>query len=261
MGPPPFGDGKRPEFPSSSGWSWLQWGHRLSAMERAMTRTRTSEYSFGLQWGHRLSAMESVAAAGGTPGPRRFNGATAFRRWKAPFIGLTVITVASFNGATAFRRWKGEGHMEAVRQSAWLQWGHRLSAMERFRAAISRNGASGFNGATAFRRWKERCLAGLPLLLRASMGPPPFGDGKPEIQDRPGGGWKGFNGATAFRRWKACPMSSASLGAWRLQWGHRLSAMERMSDGPRYRQGHDASMGPPPFGDGKGYLRISSVVS
>ena len=60
-----------------------------------------------------------------------------------------------FNGATAFRRWKV------------------LQADRAWRASWC------FNGATAFRRWKERDGgAARGLHLPASMGPPPFGDGK-----------------------------------------------------------------------------------
>ena len=40
-----------------------------------------------------------------------------------------------------------------------------------------------------------------------------------------------FNGATAFRRWKHYLLIAQSVGAiHRLQWGHRLSAMETRSD-------------------------------
>ena len=90
------------------------------------------------------------------------------------------------------------------------------------------------------------------------MGPPPFGDGKiaeilPKASPMPS-----FNGATAFRRWKAPMMGTRLASCWRLQWGHRLSAMESVTRAtPRFT--HDAaSMGPPPFGDGKcGLLRRS----
>ena len=35
-----------------------------------------------------------------------FNGATAFRRWKAAVDWIGTRAGAGFNGATAFRRWK-----------------------------------------------------------------------------------------------------------------------------------------------------------
>ena len=60
----------------------------------------------------------------------RFNGATAFRRWKPAMQSRFVISGEGFNGATAFRRWK-PGISQELAYRAWqLQWGHRLSAME-----------------------------------------------------------------------------------------------------------------------------------
>ena len=38
--------------------------------------------------------------------------------------------MTSFNGATAFRRWKPTGVMMETLCDHFLQWGHRLSAME-----------------------------------------------------------------------------------------------------------------------------------
>ena len=45
-----------------------------------------------------------------------------------------------------------------------------------------------------------------------------------------------------------------------LQWGHRLSAMETDTQAGVAPRDGVASMGPPPFGDGNSYLRVSSVV-
>ena len=109
----------------------------------------------------------------------------------------------------------------------------------------------GFNGATAFRRWKVAARLEHPgggiADCQASMEPPPFGDGKLANRTRgcrrssgfatafrPGlsnglPGQFGFNGATAFRRWKAASSH----------------------DGRRYSLSCQASMEPPPFGDGK----------
>ena len=133
----------------------------------------------------------------------------------------------------------------------------------------------------------------------ASMGPPPFGDGKRASRRRRRRRVRSFNGATAFRRWKGAGSYQLAGANVRLQWGHRLSAMEsgvnsagqkdlnelqwghrlsamesmianeiptgmnplqwghRLSAMERIR-GHPgpavhglASMGPPPFGDGK----------
>ena len=255
MGPPPFGDGKGSRIVANA-WpgacfngatafrrwkvapadslasrnpSRLQWGHRLSAMERggaggllppvlgrfngATAFRRWKAHNnlvlrndpWKLQWGHRLSAMERPNLGGVNDGSLfRFNGATAFRRWKAgPHRAARPRLGSRFNGATAFRRWKAQAAYQAE------------STSERF------------NGATAFRRWKEEADAdvwfgvvgasmGPPpfgdgkvlvvmhrlFAVHASMGPPPFGDGKTATISSGTGYTAGFNGATAFRRWK-----------------------------------------------------------
>ncbi len=82
MGPPPFGDGKGHLYRrDGTRFTTLQWGHRLSAMESSMLRSYMSLVR-ELQWGHRLSAMESCPGPRATGRSPRFNGATAFRRWK-----------------------------------------------------------------------------------------------------------------------------------------------------------------------------------
>ena len=93
------------------------------------------------------------------------------------------------------RYWKG--------RFLWLQWGHRLSAVE-----------------TA--RW-HHALGDLRL---ASMGPPPFGSGNSTIPPQVLDGIIGFNGATAFRQWKLPSITPRPSSVSRLQWGHRLSAVE-----------------------------------
>ena len=120
-----------------------------------------------------------------------FNGATAFRRWKLTSMAqFHVLWMTCFNGATAFRRWK----------PGWpLGWGYRL-AMEtsdcsEFRSPASM-GPPPFGDGNAFHSGP------------ASMGPPPFGDGNaPETP-----GW-----------WSVSVVLDAES---KLQWGHRLSAME-----------------------------------
>ena len=178
-----------------------------------------------LQWGHRLSAVETrrLAQAPSPYGPR-FNGATAFRQWKLPRGASHPNARPASMGPPPF----GSGNTRYPTKSKsllvelqWghrlsavetleclageleglmmLQWGHRLSAVETRRASPPScqggtcfNGATAFrqwkqggaypwipsfNGATAFRQWKLRCgwylLDGVP----ASMGPPPFGSG------------------------------------------------------------------------------------
>ncbi len=161
-----------------------------------------------LQWGHRLSAMESSVSPevpmDSGPG---FNGATAFRRWKVRYPRRYQWTAAQASmGPPPFGDGKFGIPGGTNGQRPRLQWGHRLSAMER--------------GST---------LAGWHRLFLASMGPPPFGDGKLEGHAVHQVHQLGFNGATAFRRWKVPDVFVRSHHQSPLQWGHRLSAMERGS--------------------------------
>ena len=134
-----------------------------------------------------------------------------------------------------------------------LQWGHRLSAMESIHSGGCR---SRWPGSL---QWGHRLSAmesglrgpALPSILIASMGPPPFGDGKLAPALPPAAPAPRFNGATAFRRWKVAVYVHIHRNVRELQWGHRLSAMERPPISPTGRDRIRASMGPPPFGDGK----------
>ena len=167
-----------------------------------------------LQWGHRLSAMEMWTRwNSATWGNSRFNGATAFRRWRcAEQAGHRPQHLAASMGPPPF----GDGDVlnkrATDRSISRLQWGHRLSAME-------------------ILGYRHRC----PGLLHASMGPPPFGDGDGiGWRDSPSG-LKCFNGATAFRRWRSLMRHDDLRVLWLLQWGHRLSAMEMAPDRGRCR--------------------------
>ena len=165
MEPPPFGDGKiRLVIIGTSTDTPLQWGHRLSAMERPLRR--------------RVPGTD----------PRSFNGATAFRRWKgatkkSPYNTYTVLQWGHRLSAmersctipkpawTAVLQWghrlsaMESRHLLPAHRPPWrLQWGHRLSAMER---------------ASNERRFDQPCPA--------SMGPPPFGDGNRPLSMVAGG--------------------------------------------------------------------------
>ena len=253
MGPPLFSDGDLMSTELYSTWaSVLQWGHRFSAMETPLIIVAVILYGAWLQWGHRFSAMETCREYAGehllldaSMGPplfsdgdrrnhalvvlqsNRFNGATAFQRWRPGAVGDTPY-------ADSELQW---GHRFSAMETLWeegdettlwlLQWGHRFSAMETVRA----------NGADA-------------VLIRASMGPPLFSDGDPGSARR----WRTctacFNGATAFQRWRPRTCCRLCSRARLLQWGHRFSAMET----PRHIDGRRlpllASMGPPLFSDG-----------
>ena len=115
------------------------------------------------------------------------------------------------------------------------------------------------------------------------MGPPPFGDGNAKLCGCSARRNPSFNGATAFRRWKLETTEITRIRILRLQWGHRLSAMETfqtvadLDKQARLQWGHRlsametstfkivvgcvviASMGPPPFGDGNYHHMASSM--
>ena len=258
---------------------YLQWGHRLSAVETQLPGVqypapvppsmgpppfgsgntlhqppRTDSPSIHLQWGHRLSAVETMVRlrkwGGSTP---TFNGATAFRQWKlGPDNPDQHLYLLPFNGATAFRQWKLGISLQQYMVDSYLQWGHRLSAVE---THLEAQGA-------------------IPLRI-PSMGPPPFGSGnnsfctvnwsfraslqwghrlsavettwatRPPCWSAPSFNgatafrqWKRhgptaggvssspFNGATAFRQWKRFWRRNLATPSSSLQWGHRLSAVE-----------------------------------
>ena len=109
---------------------------------------------------------------------------------------------ASFNGATAFRRWKPE----LLRDDR-----------DQFR---------GFNGATAFRRWKHQSPCRPSTGHRASMGPPPFGDGNHRIVGQRQHAGPASMGPPPFGDGNHATWSRVGLNVGKLQWGHRLSAME-----------------------------------
>ena len=166
--------------------------------------------------------------------------------------GCKTMAASSFNGATAFRRWKVLLFTGDAFYDLELQWGHRLSAMER--------GSQGPGcwapqdasmGPPPFGDGKMLVLQRGANAVNASMGPPPFGDGKPSLFQRDRGPACRFNGATAFRRWKVEArllegrvISGASMGPPPFGDGKMRVILH-----PRPRL--VASMGPPPFGDGK----------
>ena len=158
-----------------------------------------------LQWGPPLFSD------GNLPGPRstacrrsRFNGATAFQRWKLGIVGLAGRAAGNASmGPPLFSDGNAPGRpLPADRRHAsmgpplfsdgnlalvaavglimkTLQWGHRFSAMETAQQRPTRRYAS-----------------------HASMGPPLFSDGNFARNQPSQRASCRFNGATAFQRWK-----------------------------------------------------------
>ena len=187
-----------------------------------------------------------------------FNGATAFRRWKAgrhrrrlPTPRLPSMGPPPFGdgkrdagdlpdcqglpsmGPPPFGDGKQRcGCCRCQRPDA-LQWGHRLSAMERGQTTDAILAAIHLQWGHRLSAMESRHrLRAMHLSERPSMGPPPFGDGKPPPPAGNASIRAPFNGATAFRRWKAIVVSTSSPRRESLQWGHRLSAMESAASIP-----------------------------
>ncbi len=228
MGPPPFGDGNPDNLSDGFLWNGASMGPPPFGDGKRLVMAEMSASGVPLQWGHRLSAMETAS------------------------IRLTIDCDIPLQWGHRLSAMESSPSRISPVWSTLLQWGHRLSAME------SSGSASGvgmrqpcFNGATAFRRWKDGQGHSIALLKFASMGPPPFGDGKTNPS------------APLTRRFsrlqwghRLSAMESPESGEnWALhtllQWGHRLSAMERTAIDTISSDLGVASMGPPPFGDGK----------
>ena len=205
-----------------------------------------------MKWSPPFGDGDGCARRCAPAGSGRFNGTTAFRRWRShgPTGGYQRRRPASM-GPPPF----GDGNVEGSRRSVGavmpLQWGHRLSAMETSRwltdITISVAGSlqwghrlSAMETASRYLRspyystlqWGHRLSAmetrteDNPIsACRCSSGfngATAFRRWKPRRAAVPGAVRRGFNGATAFRRWKRSCLTRKSG----LQWGHRLSAME-----------------------------------
>ena len=141
--------------PSRSVASTLQWGHRLSAMETSGTVATGSVGNQGFNGATAFRRwklgdigldveVRSIASMGpppfgdgNEPGMHVWNavhaasmGPPPFGDGNAGYYSWPEIRSTGFNGATAFRRWKRGILFLAGNPVNWLQWGHRLSAME-----------------------------------------------------------------------------------------------------------------------------------
>ena len=225
MGPQPFGCG-RPTLSSTLNiHSSLQWGRNLSVAEGARRDEGATGHS-RLQWGRNLSVAEGPYGFDLIMLDFGFNGAATFRLRKGRRGPAPRRHGRSFNGAATFRLRKGQ------------------------RPTCQRALAISFNGAATFRLRKEHGRRRHVDARVASMGPQPFGCGRP-------------------MRWSTTSKISA------LQWGRNLSVAEgpaarsttrarpccfngaatfrlRKERGLRLAQrGRQASMGPQPFGCGR----------
>ena len=210
-----------------------------------------------------------------------FNGAATFRLRKGGDIWPALARERGFNGAATFRLRKEHFQWKAIANPA-LQWGRNLSVAE--------GGRSGTAGARP---------------EAASMGPQPFGCGRPacprmvlptarlqwgrNLSVAEGGQeqaarmgrvllqwgrnlsvaegrlhWTApeshscFNGAATFRLRKVAAAPNSPSSARGLQWGRNLSVAEGSGRWCGRARGA-ASMGPQPFGCGRGRRRLDTV--
>ena len=171
----------------------LQWGHRLSAMETARVQDGPAVLVVPSMGPPPFGDGNTTRQSPTTNTHPTFNGATAFRRWKPgpdyeaagkglipsmgpPPFGDGNLLPPGHPGAADLRPSMGpppfgDGNLlKSSRASitfVFLQWGHRLSAMETFGAPNPLlPGGPTFNGATAFRRWKRTLLPAAWQTLR-----------------------------------------------------------------------------------------------
>ena len=205
MGPPPFGDGNSGNVPGNwratpcfnGATAFRRWKLELSALRRAKNgRASMGPPPFG-DGNFRPKPgflRRQVAASMGPPpfgdgnrllrprnrgGSTRFNGATAFRRWKLfPNLQQLIPENHASMGPPPF----GDGN--PLRE---------IRCRRNLRASM---------GPPPFGDGNRRHNSQRFLLCRASMGPPPFGDGNRYNGNLGQRVFERFNGATAFRRWK-----------------------------------------------------------
>ena len=134
--------------------------------------------------------------------PPSFNGAATFRPRKAPTRWDGAPDRHSFNGAATFRPRKVRVMQRERRADGGLQWGRDLSAAE---------------GRAAARNHRPHA---------ASMGPRPFGRGRPANFTVRKPCATRFNGAATFRPRKEAKALAETLYDLALQWGRDLSAAE-----------------------------------
>ena len=165
-------------------------------------------------------------------------GPRPFGRGRGTRTARRTDPVTRFNGAATFRSRK------------------ELSA--RACAQIRRR----FNGAATFRSRKEHLHLEAGARVRvASMGPRPFGRGRPQTQCTAATPTSSFNGAATFRSRKGrCRRSVAVLG-W-ASMGPRPFGRGRPFSTSIPKSCTAASMGPRPFGRGrkKGFLLLATMT-
>ena len=232
---------------------WLQWGHGLSAVEIVLRSELVVEADAASMGPRPFSRGNGRREARRGPGPRSFNGATAFQPWKSERRMLretTMITLQWGHGLSAVEiRMRDENESERWQ----LQWGHGLSAVEIsvsvFPQTMTSTPLQWGHGLSAVEICFNCCsCCNLNNKLQ-------WGHGLSAVEMR----WTAwparsprprFNGATAFQPWKSGAVPGDRRRMSWLQWGHGLSAVEIGRILAQRTGAGDASMGPRPFSRG-----------
>ena len=185
-----------------------------------------------LQWGRRNSPAETTAetelsdcSTNASMGPPEFTGGNLAAA--DAFVGggaVASMGPPEFTGGNIARLLK-------VSVSSVLQWGRRNSPAEtRGGRTCHRRSGSRFNGAAGIHRRKPGTVsAGRSRRLLASMGPPEFTGGNPDIAAIDCCTIKCFNGAAGIHRRKPTFRSLTPTRISALQWGRRNSPAETRS--------------------------------
>ena len=214
---------------------------------------------------------------------RCFNGAATFRLRKEPASWLCCYQRSCFNGAATFRLRKAAGVRSGPPQNSMLQWGRNLSVAEGSRSLKSTVISSllqwGRNLSVAEGGSKHSTSGPPPT---ASMGPQPFGCGRPSCEkvlaNRLRLQWgrnlsvaegrvslltgrldlTSFNGAATFRLRKARRAASTTARSAGFN-GAATFRLRKDATPGRLLICFIASMGPQPFGCGRAAAQCISA--
>ena len=227
MGPQPFGCGRDKSTTTTTATQTLQWGRNLSVAEggaatpqkKAVGSASMGPQPFGC--GRELNEPKEPGAWSASMGPQPFGCG------RPPARAPATPIITGFNGAATFRLRKVEQSQVSLQLRRLLQWGRNLSVAE---------------GPVGIFLGCGRC--------HASMGPQPFGCGRPNdmvvIAPRAPLQWgRNLSVAEGPRPNAPCASAPARFN------GAATFRLRKELCGAVARDVRGASMGPQPFGCGR----------
>ena len=205
-----------------------------------------------LQWGRDLSVAEGGKAlrckdkqAQASMGPRPFG------RGRAPRASELSKSCTLLQWGRDLSVAEGIDDERNAVVAAMLQWGRDLSVAEGSSLIFDVHVQEAASmGPRPFGRGRPAARLPPQLFVAASMGPRPFGRGRITAARHSGNHVGCFNGAATFRSRKARQPMRRKRGR-ALQWGRDLSVAEGAKDLEAFCARLPASMGPRPFGRGR----------